>query len=174
MIKHFDGDRTELDCVLVPRISDPAQSLPKQKRAASRRTCLLSNARSSSPRDAYVKANQAAQTQEERDLASDLFPGKFLIDRCMVIEAKHRGSRTAIGAMHWIMRMAAMNSNNPSTPARDRLIMVLRDHYVANADLDLLIDEFPHGDTPLEAEGLLGKSRPRARTTTFEPPRFSN
>jgi AhpC/TSA family len=50
-----------------------------------------------------------------------------------------------------------MNSNNPSTPARDRLIMVLRDHYVANADLDLLIDEFPHGDTPLEAEGLLRK-----------------
>ena len=59
--------------------------------------------------------------------------------------------------MHWIMRMAAMNSDNPATAARDRLISVLRDHYAANADVDLLIDEFPHGDTPFEAEPLLRK-----------------
>ena len=108
-------------------------------------------------RDAYLKANQNAQSQEQRDLAHDLFPGQALVDRCVALEAKHRGSRTAIGAMHWIMRMAAMNSDNPATAARARLISVLRDHYLANADVDLLIDEFPHGDTPLEAEQLLRK-----------------
>ncbi len=107
------------------------------------------------PRDASVKASAAAQTQQQKDAAHDLFPSALLIKSCLAVEAKHRGTRTAIGAMHWIMRMAAMNSHNPATAARERLTIVLRDHYTASADVDMLINEFPHGDTPRQAESLL-------------------
>ncbi len=158
VIDQFDGDRNGLDGVLAPegRRSDEEPSRTDEASAVSPDLLALER-EIKIARDAYLKANQDAQSQEQRDRAYDLFPGNALIHRCLALEAKHRGSRTAIGAMHWIMRMAAMNSDNPATEARARLISVLRDHYLANADVDLLIDEFPHGDTPLEAEQLLRK-----------------
>jgi beta-lactamase regulating signal transducer with metallopeptidase domain len=155
MIDQVDGDRTGLDCVFVPAGRPPANAARAEAAKGVSPDLLALERAIKNARDAYVQAQSTAQTQEQKDAAYDLFPSKSLIDRCMVIEAKHRGSRTAFGAMHWIMRMAAMNADNPATAARERLIMVLRDHYTKNADVDLLIDEFPHGDTPLEAETLL-------------------
>ncbi len=155
MIDQVDGDRKGLDCVLVPRGRPPANAARAEAAKGVSPDLLALERAIKTARDAYVQAQNTAQTQEQKDASYDLFPSKALIDRCMVVEAKHRGSRTAIGAMHWIMRMAAMNSQNPATAARKRLMMVLRDHYTKNADVDLLINEFPHGDTPLEAESLL-------------------
>ncbi len=155
-IRQFDGDRAGLDCVLAPVPQQPDLQAARTEEATKVSPDLLELERGiKTARDAFVKASDSAQTQEEKDLAYNLFPGQDLINRCMELESKHRGTRTAIGAMHWIMRMAAMNSDNPATAARVRLISVLRDHYMANADVDLLIDEFPHGETPLEAETLL-------------------
>ena len=158
LIHPFDGDRTGLDLVMDTRQQGPDNDVLRKDESSALSPDLLNLEREIKlARDPYVKASADAQTQEQKDAAYDLFPSKSLIDRCLVVEAKHRGSRTGIGAMHWIMRMAAMNSQNPATQARERLIMVLRDHYIATADVDLLIDEFPHGNAPLEAESLLRK-----------------
>ncbi len=155
-IHPFDGDRTGLDLVMDTRQQGPGNEVLRKDESSAISPDLLNLERAIKlARDAYVKASAAAQTQEQKDRAHDLFPSESLIERCLVVEAKHRGTRTAIGAMHWIMRMAAMNSQNPATAARERLITILHDHYIANSDVDLLIDEFPHGDTPRQAESLL-------------------
>ena len=131
LIHPFDGDRTGLDLVMDSRPQGPGNEVLRNDESSAISPDLLNLERAIKLARRICESQPGAQTQDEKDAAYDLFPSESLIKSCLAVEAKHRGTRTAIGAMHWIMRMAAMNSHNPATAARERLTIVLRDHYTA-------------------------------------------
>ena len=78
-IKQFDGDRTGLDCVLVPAGRRPDAEAARAEESIGVSPDLLALEREiKTARDAYVKARDAAQTQDQKDVAHGLFPSESL------------------------------------------------------------------------------------------------
>lgn len=98
--------------------------------------------------DAYRKL----KSNDERDR---LDPRYVMVNRCLEFEAQHRGTRLAVGALHYVMRAAATSTGPIVEDARLRAIEILAQHYVAHPDLDLLINEFDTGNGVPEAEPFL-------------------
>ena len=108
-------------------------------------------------RDAYVKASDSradsgTKRPRSRSLSGQRFDRPLHGTRGEAPRLSHGDRGHALDHAHGGDELGQSRDGGPR-----RLISVLRDHYVANADVDLLIDEFPHGDTPLEAESLLRK-----------------
>jgi beta-lactamase regulating signal transducer with metallopeptidase domain len=100
-------------------------------------------------------ANRAYDAAVAGDAGSKLDPRIVMVERCLAFEAEHRGSRLAIGAMHYVMRAAATTTYGVPSEARAKAIAILDQHYLKHPDLDLLIDEFDAGSSIATGETLL-------------------
>ena len=70
-------------------------------------------------------------------------------------EAKHRGTRMALGGLHYIMRQAELRGDEKRSAARLKAIHILGNHYLKHPDLDHLITGFSAGSGAPGCESLL-------------------
>ncbi len=83
-----------------------------------------------------------------------------VLKRCFEVEKEKRGSRAAIGALHFIMRAGSTTGAQSVIDGRERASKLLREHYLDHRDLDLLISDFTAGYGGLaESEALLRAAR---------------
>lgn len=102
---------------------------------------------------AALDAYRAAPDEQTK---AELNPSRRMVGRCLAFEAEHRGTRLAIGALHYIMRVAAMSTSDQDiNAARDTAVQILDEHYLKHPDIDLLISEFNAGSGTPSAEPLL-------------------
>lgn len=80
---------------------------------------------------------------------------EVMMDRCFEFEEQHRGTRLAIGALHYVMRAAETTMAREPQQARERAISILADHYLKHPDVDLLITGFDAGSGTFTGEPLL-------------------
>lgn len=87
-------------------------------------------------------------------------PRLTMLERCFEVEKENRGSRAAIGALHFVMRAGATTGEQSVVNGRERAARLLREHYLGHRDLDLLIHDFTAGYGGLaESEALLRAAR---------------
>ena len=80
---------------------------------------------------------------------------QVMTGRCLEFEAQYRGTRMAIGALHFITRA---NATTISRKVKDdclRAVEVMKDHYLHHPDVDLLITDFDAGSGLPGCEPLL-------------------
>lgn len=80
-----------------------------------------------------------------------------MVRRCLEFEAQHRGTRTGMGALRWVIAYATHTVIDAKDDPRILVVPILRDHYVAHPDVDLLLDAFNLAFPLGEAEPLLRK-----------------
>ena len=100
-------------------------------------------------------AELEAEIKKMMDARDD--PRESMTDRCLEFEAQHRGTRMAIGALHFVTRAKATSSSRKPHNACLRAIEVMKDHYINHPDVDLLITEFDAGDGMPGCDSLLLK-----------------
>ena len=164
LIGRVDGDCDGLDWVIVPpdkpldggiaKDDDPREEAPGPAPGAD----LLALEREITAADkAWKDVYDSARTEPEKDRAHPLDPRVVMGGRCLEFEARHRGTRAGLGALYFVTSAAATTSGRQIEAALDRAIAVLQEHYVAHADVDMLISGFTNGSPPIEAESLLRK-----------------
>ncbi len=109
----------------------------------------------------YAKASKAAKTPEaEQEIYKTQDPRNFVAPDVLALEAKYRGSSTAIEAMGWLVRMARSvgSADIPVSKARQEVVDILLEHYLEHPDLDLFLDQFESGADVERGETLLRRS----------------
>lgn len=146
VLKNVTEDIGNLDWVLKPDKEQPPRRSPAKEKLPTPQ-----------PGDAVL-----AKLQSEIDAAHKRGedPRLTLLERCFEIENENRGSRAAIGALHFVMRAGATTPEQSVIDGRERAARLLREHYLGHRDLDLLIDGFTAGHGGLvESEALLRAAR---------------
>jgi beta-lactamase regulating signal transducer with metallopeptidase domain/protocatechuate 3,4-dioxygenase beta subunit/peroxiredoxin len=141
-LKATAKDIDHLDWVLKPEKTETASS-------ASASSASASSVSTSKPAASPQPGEEALAALEKeikaaRQRGED--PRLTMLDRCFLIEEQNRGTRAAIGALHFVMRAAATTAMEQACiDGQKRAATLLREHYLDHPDLDLLIYEFSAG-----------------------------